>query len=202
MSVTLAALREAIGLRRQWFQLAGRVDASVHLSWSAMISGTAISIGRRTAVGPGAVLHASSSAGDRLAIGDDCRINAGARLYAWGGHVTLGDRVSVNTQTVLYGTGGITIGNGVRIAAQSCIIASQHGFEDPDVPIVEQGYTARGIAIEDDVWIGAGVCVLDGVRIGRGAVVGAGAVVTRNVEPFEVVAGVPARRLSIRGAGA
>ena len=60
-------------------------------------------------------------------------------------------------------------------------------------PFVEQGITAQGIVIEDDVWIGSGAVVTDGVRIGRGSVVAAGAVVTKDVPPHTVVGGVPAR---------
>jgi acetyltransferase-like isoleucine patch superfamily enzyme len=73
------------------------------------------------------------------------------------------------------------------------ILAVNHVFDDPARPFVEQGITAEGIAIEDDVWIGAGAIVTDGVRIGQGAVVAAGAVVTEDVPPHTVVAGVPAR---------
>jgi acetyltransferase-like isoleucine patch superfamily enzyme len=60
---------------------------------------------------------------------------------------------------------------------------------------VEQGITAEGIVIEDDVWIGSGAVITDGVRVGKGAVVAAGAVVTRDVPPHTVVGGVPARVL-------
>jgi acetyltransferase-like isoleucine patch superfamily enzyme len=67
-----------------------------------------------------------------------------------------------------------------------------------DVPIAEQPEPRRGVVIEDDCWLGAGVVVVDGVRIGRGSVVAAGAVVTRDVEPWSVVAGVPAQRVATR----
>jgi acetyltransferase-like isoleucine patch superfamily enzyme len=66
-------------------------------------------------------------------------------------------------------------------------------FGDPVRSFVEQGITAEGIAIEDDVWIGAGAIVTDGVRVGQGAVIAAGAVVTQDVPPHTVAAGVPAR---------
>ncbi|MCX7670135.1 MAG: acyltransferase, partial [Anaerolineae bacterium] len=66
---------------------------------------------------------------------------------------------------------------------------------DPTRPFVEQGITAEGITIEDDVWIGAGAIITDGVHIGRGAVVAAGAVVTQDVPAHTVVGGVPARVL-------
>jgi acetyltransferase-like isoleucine patch superfamily enzyme len=75
------------------------------------------------------------------------------------------------------------------------IIAVNHVFSDPDRPFVEQGITAEGIVIEDDVWLGAGAVVTDGVRVGKGAVVAAGAVVTKDVPPHTVVAGVPAKQI-------
>lgn len=74
-----------------------------------------------------------------------------------------------------------------------------HRYQRTDIPIKEQGIEARGILIQDDVWIGAGVTILDGVEIGRGSVIAAGAVVTKNVEPFSVMAGVPAHLLKCRG---
>jgi acetyltransferase-like isoleucine patch superfamily enzyme len=73
------------------------------------------------------------------------------------------------------------------------MLAVNHVFSDPHRPMVEQGITAQGIVVEDDVWIGAGAIITDGVRIGKGAVVAAGAVVTKDVLPHTVVAGIPAR---------
>ena len=61
------------------------------------------------------------------------------------------------------------------------------------MPFVDQGITAEGIVIEDDVWIGSGAVITDGVRIGKGAVVAGGAVVTKDVEPSTIVGGVPAK---------
>mgnify|MGYP006290995603 FL=1 len=75
------------------------------------------------------------------------------------------------------------------------VIAVNHVFDDPDRPFVAQGITAKGIVIEDDVWIGAQAVITDGVHVGKGAVVAAGAVVTKDVAPHTVVGGVPARTL-------
>jgi acetyltransferase-like isoleucine patch superfamily enzyme len=93
----------------------------------------------------------------------------------------------------LYGTGGIRVGNYVRIAAHNVIVASSHQYGSTEIPIKQQGFSAKGIVIEDDVWIGAGCRILDGVRIGRGAIIAAGAVITKDVEPFDIVGGVPAK---------
>jgi acetyltransferase-like isoleucine patch superfamily enzyme len=194
------ALREHAAHRRDWLRFARSLPPDGRLAWTALIIGTRISAGPRTSIGGGAVLHAGPLPIEAITIGADCRIHPGARLLTWGGAITLGNQCSVNAESILYGTGGIRIGTGVRIAALSAIVASQHVFTDPQAPIMTQGYTARGIEIEDDVWIGAGACVLDGARIGKGAVIGAGAVVTRHVPPYTVVAGVPAAEIRRRGA--
>jgi acetyltransferase-like isoleucine patch superfamily enzyme len=133
-----------------------------------------------------------------VAIGDRCAIRPYSQLYTMGGSITIGARCSVNPYCVLYGTGGLTIGNFVRIAAHTVIVPSMHRFDRRDLPICEQGSSADGIVIEDDVWIGAGVTILDGVRIGTGAVVAAGAVVTKDVAPFAIAGGVPARTIRQR----
>jgi acetyltransferase-like isoleucine patch superfamily enzyme len=78
------------------------------------------------------------------------------------------------------------------------IAPSNHVFSDRHKRIHEQGESRQGIVIEDDVWIGAGARILDGVVIREGTVVGAGAVVTKSTEPYAVVVGVPARKISTR----
>ncbi|MDH4137303.1 MAG: acyltransferase, partial [Anaerolineae bacterium] len=94
---------------------------------------------------------------------------------------------------VIRGQGGVTIGDKVYLAPLVQILAVNHVFSDPTRPIIEQGITAEGIVIEDNVWIGAGAIITDGVRIGQGAVIGAGSVVTRDVPPHTVAVGAPAQ---------
>jgi acetyltransferase-like isoleucine patch superfamily enzyme len=192
------ALRERAGHRRAWLALARRLPPSARLSYDALVIGRAIDVGAGTSIGAGAVVHAGDGPAERIVIGRHCRISPGARVLSWGGPITIGDHCSINASTVLYGTGGITIGAHVRIAANTTIVASQHAFERTDEVIARQGFTASGIVIEDDVWIGAGVCVLDGVRVRTGAILAAGAVVTRDVDPFTIVGGVPATVLRAR----
>jgi acetyltransferase-like isoleucine patch superfamily enzyme len=94
---------------------------------------------------------------------------------------------------VIRGQGGVQIGDRVYTSPFTQIIAVNHVFDDPRRPFVEQGITAEGIVIEDDVWLGDSAVITDGVHIGKGAVVAAGAVVVKDVPAHTVVAGVPAR---------
>ncbi|MBL7076957.1 MAG: acyltransferase [Kiritimatiellae bacterium] len=107
--------------------------------------------------------------------------------------IEIGSDSLIGESTVIRGQGGVVIGDRVYTSPLVQILAVNHVFDDPEVPFVDQGITAQGIVIEDDVWIGGGAVITDGVRVGKGAVVGAGAVVTRDVPPHTVVAGVPAR---------
>ena len=95
----------------------------------------------------------------------------------------------------------IEIGEKVMIADQVSIRDTGHVFADSGTPMKDQGITTGPIYIEDDVWIGHGVIVLKGVRIGRGSIVAAGAVVTKDVEPYTIVGGVPAKPIGVRAPG-
>ncbi len=95
--------------------------------------------------------------------------------------------------TCIRGQGGVRIGDGVYTGTQVQIAAVNHVYTDPDKYIKDQGITAEGITIEDDVWLASNVVVVDGVTIGKGCVVGAGAVVNKSLPPFSVAVGVPAK---------
>jgi acetyltransferase-like isoleucine patch superfamily enzyme len=155
-----------------------------------------VKLGRTSHISRRAVVDTSS--GGSIRIGEHCYIHEFAMLLSHGGDIHIGDFTSINPFCVLYGLGGLSIGNGVRIAAQTVIVPANHNFTDSERWIHGQGSTSLGVRIEDDVWIGAGVRILDGVTVGHGAVIGSGAVVTRNVPPFAVVGGVPARVIKYR----
>ncbi|MEM6851509.1 MAG: acyltransferase [Pseudomonadota bacterium] len=153
-------------------------------------------VGAGTIVWPGALLDPTKRG--KIELGRDCEVLRGAMLAAYKGSIRVGDRCSFNPYTIIYGHGGVRIGDDVRIAAHCVVVSANHVFANPDQPITQQGLTREGVTIENDVWIGAGARVLDGVTIARGCVVAAGAVISKSTEPFGVYGGVPARRIADR----
>lgn len=113
-------------------------------------------------------------------------------------NISIGNYVCINRHASLGGQGNLTIGNYVNIGPNCSLITAQHRFDRPDKPMAFQGITRGPIVIEDDVWLGVNVTVLPNVRIGRGAIVGANAVVTRDVPPYAIVTGVPAKLMRYR----
>jgi len=111
------------------------------------------------------------------------------------GTVIAGDNCTFNVFSVVRGT--VSMGNGVRIGAHTSILGFNHSM-GTEKPVYQQPLNSKGISIGDDVWIGSNTVVLDGVTIGEHSVVGAGAVVTKDVAPWSVVAGNPARRIRDR----
>ena len=112
--------------------------------------------------------------------------------------IDIGDRTFIGPYVTIAGPGDISIGKNCLIAAHSGIFANNHIYADPAQPIGLQGVTRLGITIEDDCWLGSGVKVLDGVTIGHGSVIGAGSIVTKNIPPFSIAVGVPARVIKSR----
>jgi acetyltransferase-like isoleucine patch superfamily enzyme len=159
--------------------------------WRATIRGN-VELGRRVFIDSGVELIAKKSC-ERIRIGARSEIHCGSLLHCYEGQIDVGEDVSINPYCVLYGHGGLTIGNHVLIATGCVVIPANHVIDNPDMTIRSQGLNCRGIHVEDDVWIGAKAVILDGVTIGRGAVIGAGAVVTRNIPPGAIAVGVPAR---------
>lgn len=133
--------------------------------------------------------------GRGIVLEEGCSIAAEAFVH---GPVHLGRNVSLNARTALDGgVKGIVIGNDTRIATGAALYAFNHGMS-PQRLVREQPVTSKGIRIGKDVWIGANACITDGVTIGDHAVVAMGAVVTKDVEPYAIVGGAPARMIGDR----
>lgn len=140
----------------------------------------------------------STEYGGNIQIGKNTEILYGVLFMTYGGDISIGENCSINPYTVLYGHGGLKIGNNVLIAGHCLIIPSNHKFDNVNILIKNQGETRLGIIIQDDVWIGSGCRILDGVTIGKGAIVAAGAVVNKDVLSYTIVGGVPAKFIKKR----
>jgi len=162
-----------------------------------------ITLEHGTYIDQGVYLHACPNG---IHLGKNSLVMHGSVLHVYNfrgiphSGIWIGENSLIGEYNVIRGQGGVRIGNRVYTSPMVQLVAVNHVFDDIDQPFVEQGITARGITIEDDVWIGSGAVVTDGVTIGRGAVVAAGSVVTRDVEPHTVVGGAPARLLRKIGA--
>ena len=194
-----------IGLRALLYRPILRMEG-----WAAIERGVRLRFANHVRLGHGAYLdegvylHACPSGID---IGANTLVMHGSILHVYNfrnlphAGIRIGRDSLIGEYNVLRGQGGITIGERVFTSPMVQMLAVNHVFDDATRPFVEQGITAQGIVVEDDVWIGGGAVVTDGVTIGQGAVVAAGAVVTRDVPARSVVGGVPARVLRRVGEG-
>ncbi len=186
-----------IGLRGVLYKLIIKIEG-----WAAIENGVRIRyadhlrLAHGVYIDQGVYLHACPQG---IEIGAETILMHGAILHVYNfrdiphSGIKIGSNSLIGEYTVIRGQGGVMIGDRVYTSPFTQIIAVNHVFDDPDRPFVEQGITADGIIIEDDVWLGANTVITDGVRVGKGSVVAAGAVVTKDVPPHTVVAGVPAR---------
>ena len=112
--------------------------------------------------------------------------------------VEIGHDTFLNEFVRIGGQNEVKIGNYVQLSQNVSLISENHKYSNPLLPIKKQGYFGKKIVIEDDVWIGANAVILSGVTVGQGAIVGANAVVTKNVRPYSIVGGIPARFIKYR----
>lgn len=134
-----------------------------------------------------------------IVIGKNTRIMYNAKLDVYNhrhlskSKIKIGADCVIGNSSILYGQGGLEIGDDVIIGPSVVIVPINHIYSDPKELIRNQGIAVKGIKIEADVWIGANVTILDNVNIGKGSVIGAGTVVTKDIPPYSLAVGVPAK---------
>jgi acetyltransferase-like isoleucine patch superfamily enzyme len=135
--------------------------------------------------------------GAGVEIGERCVIDRGASIECRG-RLVIGAQVIAGHHVTIGVNGSVRIGADSLIAELVSIRDHDHGFDRNDVPMRDQGSMTADVVIGRDVWIGAKATITSGVTIGDHAIVAAGAVVTRDVEPWSIVGGVPARVIGRR----
>ena len=152
--------------------------------------------------------------------GPDCVFEAGVLIFhpenvwlganVYVGHYTIlkgyyknrmsiGDETWIGQQCFFHAAGGVTIGARVGVGPGVKILSSQHAEAGIETPVLFSPIAFRPVVIEDEADVGVGAILLPGVTVGRGAVIGAGAIVTRDIPAYAVAAGVPARVIRQRG---
>lgn len=158
-------------------------------------------ISGKARVSPNADIE-DSTHGTRITIEEGAVIDSFVKIKPVGGtgDVYIGRNSVINSCTVIYSGNGVTIGEGVAVAANCTFAPVNHEFRARDRTIREQRFrpSKGGILVEDDVWIGAGCVILDGAILRRGCVIGAQSLVRGEVEAYSICAGNPLRKLGMR----
>ncbi len=123
-----------------------------------------------------------------------------AIFRAQGAQITIGENTQIGPYTImLSGDNGIKVGKNVMVGPHCVFASGNHEYRNLEVPMRFAGSFSNGpIIIEEDVWIGANCTITDNVHIGKGAIIGANSVVNKDVQPYDIVAGVPAKKIKSR----
>ena len=153
-----------------------------------------IMLGERVAIDDYSMLDGSGAGEKGITIGNDVIISRNCVIQGKTASVKIGNKADIGCNTMISSGGGIEIGNHVLIAGNCYVGGGRYLNDRLDIPMMEQGvYTQGPVVIGDDVWLGAGATVLDGVKIGKGSIVGAGALVTKDLPDYSIAVGVPAK---------
>jgi acetyltransferase-like isoleucine patch superfamily enzyme len=169
--------------------------------------------GRGVTFGVGVVLRHPHKIrlGDNVVIDDYCCLDAkgtdnrgidiGAQAFVGrntilsckNGDIVIDEAANLGFNVEVFSASRVRVGRKVLIAAYTYLVGGDHLYDRTDIPVLEQGRTARGIEVDDHAWLGAHVVVTDGSRVGRDAIVGAGAVVVGEIPDFAIATGIPAK---------
>lgn len=156
-------------------------------------------IGDNVVIDDNCLLDAKGTDNRGIVIGNGVFIGRNTILSCKNGDIFLDDNVNIGFNCEIVSANEVKVGKKVLVAAYTYLICGDHDFDRVDIPISEQGRSARGIYVDDNVWLGAGVKILDGVTIKRDSIIGTGSVVTTDFPEFSVAVGIPAKLIKKRG---
>ena len=157
-----------------------------------------IDIGDDVVIDDGCSLDAKGTDNRGIQIGNGVFVGRNTILSCKNGDIVVDDQANIGFNCEIFSASRVRLGKSTLVAAYTYLVGGDHLYDRVDIPVLQQGRTARGIEVDDNVWLGAHVVVADGSRVGRDAIVGAGAVVIGEIPPFHIAAGVPARVLRDR----
>jgi len=161
-----------------------------------------IRAGRTVTIGSHVEINALSlegiSIGDNVSILRNTIIECTGVIRNIGVGLTIGNNVGIAQNCFIQVRGKVSIGNDVIFGPGVSIFSENHRFENPDIPVSLQGETRKGVSIEDGVWVGSRAIILDGVQVGKNSIIAAGSVVNKDVPPYAIVGGIPARIIKTR----
>ncbi len=161
-----------------------------------------VKLGKSVILGDNVEINALCKNG--VVFGDNVTISKGGLIECTGviKHIgeglIIGNNVGIAQFCFIQVRGQAKIGNNVIFGPNVSIFSENHNYSDPDIPICNQGETRIGVVIEDGVWIGTRSVILDGVIVGENSIIAAGSVVTKNVLPYSIVGGAPAKLIRMR----
>jgi acetyltransferase-like isoleucine patch superfamily enzyme len=150
-------------------------------------------IGDDVVIDDGCCLDAKGTDNQGIAIGAGVFVGRNTILSCKNGDIVIDDRANIGFNCEVFSASRVRVGKSVLMAAYTYLVGGDHLYDRVDIPVLEQGRTARGIEIDDNVWLGTHVVVTDGSKVGRDAIVGAGAVVVGEIPEFAIAAGIPAK---------
>lgn len=157
-----------------------------------------IRLGDNVVVDDHCVLDAKGQSNEGITVGSGVFIGRNSILSCKNGDIILGDGANIGFNCEVFSGAKVEIGARVMLAAYTYVIGGGHAYDRIDVSPLEQARTAVGVTIGEGAWLGAGVKVLDGTSVGAQSIVGAGAVVTRDIPANSIAAGIPAEVIRSR----
>lgn len=161
-----------------------------------------ISLGKTTIIGKNVLINALSKngikIGNNFSIHNNSIIECTGVLNEIGESLEIGDNVGISQNCFIQVRGKVKIGSNVMFGPYSAIFSENHNFSSVSEVMTLQGTSRKGVVIEDDVWISTKSVILDGVKIGKGSIIAAGSVVTKNIPPYSIAAGIPAKVIKNR----
>ena len=152
-----------------------------------------IRIGDDVVVDDHCLLDAKGDGHEGITIGSGVFIGRNTILSCKSGDIVLGDGTNIGFNCEIFSASRVRVGKDILIAAYTYLVGGDHLYDRTDIPVLQQGRTAKGIDVGDGTWLGTHVVVTDGSTIGRDAIIGAGAVVVGEIPAFSIATGIPAK---------